>query len=251
MSKLITVKSDNTLDISVEDRLFENFRKAQVWYTNSKIGLPAIILFAAIDIAGFMQIMQLTIADSRAMRFLAMAPLAVAFEGAPLYIGYSICLKCYRLGKRIHNWVLGFSCSACILGIISNIIFRVKTMDVAYNNSPTMFSIRQPLTVLMCILPIITSLMSLVVGCLTFDPLQFDLLKLSRKLAKLKRRRQQIKAFLEEFNDETTLQNVLERDEVVCYEKAKQDIYAMQLTLKTYAIARTSSSSSIKDVKNF
>ena len=103
-----------------------------------------------------------------------------------------------------------------------------------------------PITVLMCLLPIITSLMSLVIGCLTFDPLQFDLLKLSKKLAKLKQRRQHIKANLEEFNDENTLKKMLETNEMALYQKARQDIHAIQAILKTYAIVRTSASSTIK-----
>ncbi|MEY8326356.1 hypothetical protein AALB47_20990 [Lachnospiraceae bacterium 54-11] len=245
MSKLIKVKSDNTLDLSIEDRLFKNIRKAQAWYTSSAIGIAAFLGFAVLDIAGFWQIAKQTIPDSNETRFLIIASLAVAFEVAPLYIGYSICLKCYRLGMRIHNWVLAFSCSACILGIVGNIFFRIKTMDVAYYipGAETVSDIALPITVLLCILPVITSLMSLVIGCLTFDPLQFDLLKLSKKLAKLKSRRQQIKAFLEEFNDETVLKETIERDETACYESVKKEIYALQTSFKTYVIVKTFSSS--------
>lgn len=243
MRKLVSVKSDNTLDISIEEHLFENIRKAHNWYTNKMINLPAIFILGLIDVFGFRQIIDLTITDNIVNRFIIVTGLAIAFEIAPLYIGYSICLKCYHLGKRIHNWVLFFSCSACILGIISNIFFRYKTVNIAYVNPTTgeALEIGMPMTVLMCILPIITSLMSLVIGCLTFDPLQFELLGLSKKLARLKVRKQQMEAYLEELNDEETLKNTLEREEILCYEKVKQEIYTMQATLKTYAVIKTSS----------
>lgn len=163
MSKLVSVKADSTLDISVEGKLFEKIQKFQAWYTRKIINIPAIFVFAGIDIAGFLQVLDLTITENPASRFVITAALAVAFEFAPLYIGYSICLKCYGLGKRIHNWILIFSCSACVLGIIANIYFRFGTMNIAYPDPRTedVSSIGLPITVLMCILPIITSLVNL------------------------------------------------------------------------------------------
>ncbi len=242
MSKLVSVKSDSTLNISIEKQLFENIRKAHVWYTSKAINIPAILIFSAIDIAGFLQIINLTIEEDWASRVVITSALAIAFEIAPLYIGYALCLKCYKLGKRIHNWILAFSCIACISGIIVNIYFRFKTIDIAYANSVSHKTngIGLPITVLMCTLPIITSLVNLVIGCLTFDPLQFDLLRLSKKLAKLKLHRQKIKSYLEEFNDEETLKSTLENEEIKCYEQAKNKLYASQAALKTYIIIRTS-----------
>lgn len=252
MSKSVYVNKDETSYTSVENRLFEIILKNQTWYTNKQISFPLFIIFGIIDIAGFWQVLTPTIADSGTARVLITASLAIAFEIAPLYIGYSICLKCYHLGQRIHNWVLTFSCCACILGILGNIFFRIKTMDIAYIDPITNGTSKTalPVTVLMCLLPIITSLMSLVIGCLTFDPLQFDLLKLSKRLAKLKQRRQQIKADLEEFSDEDTLKKMLETNEAALYQKAKQDIYTIQTTLKTYVVVRTSASSTIKKGKS-
>lgn len=251
MSKLVNVKADSTLNISVEQHLFENIRKAHTWYTNKAINIPAILFLAFIDVFGFMQITELTIAEDVMSRIIITSALAVAFEIAPLYIGYSLCLKCYKLGKRIHNWILFFSCGACILGIIGNIYFRFRTMNTAYFNRTTgeVSEVALPLTVLMCILPVITSLINLVIGCLTFDPLEFELLRLSKKLAKLKLRRQQIKAYLEEFNDEETLQKNLELEEKNCYAKVKSDIDALQSTLKTYTVVRVSNLNIIKKSK--
>ncbi len=242
MGKLATVNIDNTLNISVEEKLFENIRKAHTWFTNPVISLPAFIIFAIIDVAGFLQIMEVTLAENLASRIIITTSLAIAFEVAPLYIGYSICLKCYRLGRKIHNWVLLFSCSACILGIVGNTIFRITTIDIAYINPTTLTTseVGMPITVIMCILPVITSLMSLVIGCLTIDPLQFDLLRLSKKLAKLKLRRQRIMAYLEEFTDEAALQSALKEEEMACYKKVQQEIYAMKATLKTYTILKAS-----------
>lgn len=242
MSKLFSIKTDGSLNISVEERLFQNIRKAHTWYTNKAVCTVCLFAFAVIDILGFAQIMELTMGENPLNRTVIISALAVAYEIAPLYIGYSICLKCYGFGKRIHNWVLLFSCSACILGIIGNIYFRFSTLNSAYLNraTETIDENGLPLTVLMCILPIITSLVNLVMGCLTFDPLQFDLARLSKKLAKLKMRRQQIIAFLEEFNDEQTLKCTLEQEETSCYEKLKNDIYASQTALKTYTIVKIS-----------
>lgn len=251
MSKIANTNTNKSLYTSIENRLFEFILKNQTWYTNPRISLPVFIIFGIIDITGFLQVLTPTIDNDISARCLITASLAVAFEIAPLYIGYSLCLKCYHLGHRIHNWVLTFSCLACTLGIIGNIYFRLKTMDIAYIDPVTNNTSEAalPITVLMCLLPIITSLMSLVIGCLTFDPLQIDLLKLSKRLAKLKQRRQQIKADLEEFNDESTLKKTLEADGTALYEKAKQDIHTIQATLKTYAIIRTSTSSTIKKSK--
>lgn len=244
MSKITNINPQQSLYTSIENRLFEFILKNRTWYTNSHISFPVFIVFGLIDIAGFFQVLTPTVNNDSTTRYLITASLAVAFEIAPLYIGYSLCLKCYHLGHRIHNWVLVFSCLACSLGIIGNIFFRFKTMDIAYIEPTTgnTSKVALPITVLMCLLPIITSLISLVVGCLTFDPLQMHLLKLSKKMAKLKQRRQQIKASLEEFNDESTLKKTLEADETALYQKAKQDIHTIQTTLKTYSIVRTSSS---------
>lgn len=248
MRKLVSVKADSTLDISVEERLFKNIHKAHAWYTNSKLSKIAILACAGTDLAGFLQIMHLTISEDFISRSVITAALVIAFEVAPLYIGYAICLKAYGFGKRIRNWILVFSCCACILGIMGNTYFRFGTMDFAYAESET-YKIRLPITVLMCLLPIITSLVNLVIGCLAFDPMQLELLRLSKKLAKLKLRRQQIKAYLEELNDEGKLQQATELEEEDCYKKIRNDIQALQTRLKTYVVVRTSGLYTIKHNK--
>lgn len=242
MSKLASIKADGSLNISVENHLFENIRKAHTWYTNKHINIPALIALSIIDIAGFVQILNLTLYESLPSRVIITSALAIAFDVAPLYIGYALCLKAYSLGKPIHNWILGFSTAACILGIVGNTYFRFMTMNIAYpgpiEGEPS--DIALPLSVLMCLLPVITSLVNLTIGCLTFDPLLFDMLRLSKKLRKLKLRKQQIKAYLEEFDDEATLKQILESNENQCYKDTKTEIYALRCRLKTYIIARIS-----------
>ena len=125
MSKLLNLKADGTFNVSVEEHLFENIRKAHTWYTSKFTATPAIALLAFIDIIGFKQIIDLTVVESAASRFVITASLTIAFDFASLYLGYALCLKCYHLGRLIHNWVLGLSLTACILGIITNIAFRI------------------------------------------------------------------------------------------------------------------------------
>lgn len=234
--KIVGIKADGTLNISVDNELFQKIRNMHTWYTSGAILIFMIAFFWIIDILGFVQIARLTITDSDLNRGVIIAALAVAFEIAPVYIGYALCLKSYGLGKPIHNWVLGFSTLACILGIFGNAYFRYRTMDIAYGFDN---SLALPLTVLMSILPIITSLVNLTLGCLSFDPLLFDLMKLSKKLRKLKIRQQKMKAYLEEFTDEQQIRRELIEAENSCYENVKKDINALRNKLSTYVITRT------------
>lgn len=235
--KLVSIKTDGALHISVDNKLFQKIREAYTWYTSKFMSILAIIGFSVIDILGFGQIVKLTIKDTDINRYVIIAALAVAFEIAPLYIGYALCLKSYGLGKPIHNWVLGFSSLACIFGIFGNTYFRYKTMDIAYGvNDP----LGLPLTVLMSLLPIITSLVNLTVGCLSFDPLLFDLMRLSKKLQRLKTRQQKMTAYLEEFTDEEQIKKELLDAEEICYENVKKDINALRDKLNTYVITRIS-----------
>lgn len=239
MSKLISVKSDGSLSISVESQLLENVQKAHTWYTNKYISALGILSFTFLDIVGFKQILDITILESELSRVAITAALTIAFDVAPLYIGYALCLKSYKLGKSIHNWILGFSTIACFLGIIGNVCFRVMTMDTAYQRTRNP-EYALPITVLMCLLPIITSLVNLTIGCLSFDPLLFDMLRLSKRICRLNLRKRQIEAYLEEFSNEGLLKKELEDNEDQCYQSAKNEIYALQNKLKAYVVAKLS-----------
>lgn len=235
--KIVSIKTDGTLNISIDNKLFEKIRNAHTWYTSKIVLIFAVIFFFPIDILGFGQIVKLTIKDTDFNRYIIIAALAVAFEIAPLYIGYALCLRSYGLGKSIHKWVLGFSTTACMLGIFGNTYFRYKTMEIAYGADDPL---AWPLTVLMSLLPIITSLVNLTLGCLSFDPLLFDLMKLSKKLRRLKIRKQKMEAYLEEFTDEEQIKDELLDAEEKCYENVKRDINALRNKLNTYIITRTS-----------
>lgn len=238
MGKLISLKANGTLNISVEEHLFENIRKAHTWYTSKRLAAPAIALLVLVDIIGFKQIIDLTVLERPENRFVITASLTIAFDFASLYLGYALCLKCYHLGSLIHNWVIGLSFTACILGIITNIVFRILTMNVAYVDPTTGEALKTglPITIFMCISPIITSLVSIIIGCLTLNPLEFELLQRSKKLARLQFRKEQIMACLAEYADEEKIEDSLTHEEAVCYEEVKKEIYALQTALKTYAI---------------
>ncbi|MCI9094534.1 MAG: hypothetical protein HFF36_12295 [Coprobacillus sp.] len=238
---IVNVKADGSLDISVENKLFQKIRGAHTWYTSQNMSWVAIILFAVIDIFGFGQITRLTMKESALNQAVIIASLAVAFELAPLYIGYALCLKSHGLGKPIHNWVLRFSLAACALGILGNIFFRFFTRDIAYNNAVTGETnlIALPLTVLMSILPIITSLVNVTIGCLSFDPLLFDLMRLSKKLQKLQVRERQITAYLEEYKNEDKVKEDIQKDEQICYERVREELDMIRTKLNLYVVTIT------------
>nr|WP_289768473.1 hypothetical protein [uncultured Acetatifactor sp.] len=241
MSKLLNLKADGTFNVSVEEHLFDNVRKAHTWYTSKFTSFPALVLLALIDIIGFKQIIDLTVVESNANRFAITASLAIAFDLASLYLGYALCLKCYHLGRLIHNWALAFSLTACGLGIIANAVFRILTMNVAYVDSKTGEETGLAITIFMCVSPIITSLVSITIGCLTLNPLHFELLQRSKKIAKLQLRKSQVMACLEEFKDEKTLEDSLAKEETACYENVQKEIYALRTALKTFTVIQTSS----------
>lgn len=238
---IVSIKADGSLNISVEDKLFQKIRDAHTWYTSKKMSWFAIILFAVIDVFGFGQITRLTMKESVINQAVIIAALAVAFELAPLYIGYALSLKSYGLGKPIHNWILTFSVAACILGVLGNIYFRFFTKDIAYNNVVTGETnlIALPLTVLMSILPIITSFVNMTIGCLSFDPLLFDLMRLSKKLHKLQIRERQITAFLEEYKNEDKVKKDIQMGEQICYERVRDEIDVIRMKSNLYVITRT------------
>lgn len=240
MSKLVNIKTDGALKISVESRLLESTRKAHAWYTSKQFGTYALLILAVIDIGGFLQIADLTLKASPVNKMIIVSAFAVAFEVAPLYIGYALCLKSYNLGKPIHNWVLAFSTISSCLGVIGNIAFRILTMDIAYFEPTlkTTSSLALPMTVLMCILPVITSLVNLVIGCLSFDPLLFDILRLSKKLRMLRLRKRQLEAYYQELTNNEDVRKTLLEDENKYYNNAKMEFVTMRTRLRNYITAR-------------
>ena len=237
MSKFAKIRLDTSLKISLESTLLQTIRKAHAWYANQKFGTAAAIGLAVIDILGFLQIANLTMPDNIANRIIIISALAVSFEVATLYIGYALSLKSYKLGRPIHNIVLWMSALAFFLGFAANTVYRLMTMDIAYSDNP---GLAKPMTILLITLPVITSLMNVVIGCLAFDPLLFDLLRLSRKLRILQIRKRQLKGYIEALSSEDELKEALIETEDLCYNNAKIEIAAMRVRLKTYVAARAS-----------
>lgn len=212
MSKqLFKVDIDGSLKFSIDDNFFKKVRKANTWFTSTKFCSSAIIGLIIIDVVGFLQIANITIADSLQNRLLIVAAFSVAFELAPLYIGYAICLKSYELDKKIHKHVFRLSTFAFVLGIVANIAYRLLTMEFAYQK---MAHLKYALTILLIILPIITSLINIVIGCLTFDPLLFELNRLSKRFNQLTLDKKKLEAVISEYSNDNEFQkNVLLNDE--------------------------------------
>ena len=240
MSKLVSLKANGELNISVENKLFKSIRSAHAWYTSKKFATPALIILMIIDIAGFWQIAQSTISDNEWVRVLIIAAFTVAFEMAPLYIGYVMCLKSYGLGKTIHSRIFGLSFISFSLGILVNVFYRIFTMNIAYKQLSTdgvtfeTSELALPMTILMCVLPVITSLMNIVIGCLSFDPLLYDILKLTQKLRILQIRKQQLENYIDEMEQDEYLKNISLDDEQEAYSNAKNEIVAVNVRLKKY-----------------
>lgn len=245
MNKLVSLKANGELSISVESKLFKSVRKMNAWFADQKATIPMLIFLIAIDILGFNQIAEATMTDNKINRMLIIAAFAVAFEIAPLYIGYAICLKSYRLGKQIHDIILWLSSVSFVLGIIGNGIYRFLTMNIAYRTLDTdgitfvTAEVALPMTILMFILPIITSLINIVIGCLSFDPLLYDLLKLSKKLRVLHIRKRQIIPYIEEISKDDDFREKVLSSEEQCFENAKAELVTVSMRLKNYISAQS------------
>lgn len=164
--------------------------------------MVALIVLLTIDIVGFYQITSITLYESKLSQAIIISAFGVAFEVAPLYIGYSICLKCYGWeNPTLNKLIFIFSTTACFLGVIANTIYRALTMEEAYADSEGKIGLA--MTIVMCILPVITSLINLVIGCLAFDPLYLHLLKLAKELRVLKMKKRQYTAYLKEYDMDT------------------------------------------------
>lgn len=215
-------------------------RNRQAWFTSTWWCFVVLFSCCAIDIGGFWSIASKlgTQTGDRPHTFviiLSVAGLAAAFEVAPLYMGYALCLRFHNLGERIRNYVLGFSMAAFLLGVLVNFYFRfltffdqflpgiVECMERAslwerlhsmplpelfekvclklvqiytnlasakgYGEGTAKLVVSFTETVTFSLIPVITSLINLTIGCLAFDPLYADVARLSKKLAELRMRK--------------------------------------------------------------
>lgn len=246
MGNLFKVEADGNLTFSIERKMLDNVRAVRTWYTNQKFSWIAVAGLSVIDIMGFLQVAQKTMSDNLFSRIIVIAAFAVAFEIAPLYIGYVLCLKSYDLWRQSEKFDLGkfiliLATSSFILGVIANSIYRFMTMDVAYKSriDNSIHAIALPMTIVMVILPIITSFVNIIIGCLSFDPLLFELLHLRKKLRVLKVRKRQLTSSLEELAKEEHLQTfVNENEDQYCNEERKR-IQAIRQRLMNYITLKT------------
>lgn len=214
------------------------FGNLHTWYTNQKYGALMLIVFFVIDLAGFYQIISNTLYETKLIRAVIVSGFGAAFEIAPLYIGYSACLIYYNWAiERFNKLILSLSIAAFGLGVVANTVYRVLTMTTAYSDN---IEPRTALatTITMCILPVITSLINLVIGCLAFDPLYIHLIKLSKQISVLKTKERQLKACLKEYELDEKCKDGY-RDEVdTDFENIKIQIEAMKDELKRYVEVR-------------
>ena len=239
MSKMRKIKW-KAPKISRKDVTSMFVRNRQAWFTTAWGCSVRILCCAAIDGGGFWSIAsklgtQTGDRPHTSVIILSVAGLAAAFEVAPLYMGYALCLKFHNLGERIRNYVLGFSMAAFLLGVQVNFYFRFLTFfdqflpDIVacveragfwerlhamplselfekvclklvqiytnlgsakgYEEGTAKLVVSFTETVTFSLIPVITSLINLTIGCLAFDPLYADVARLSKKLAKLRARK--------------------------------------------------------------
>ena len=199
MSSFVKAKWDGSLKIDVQNELFERVKKSRVWFNNRGVCAVVMSVLAVSDMAGFWQIADDTLIEYQILKILTVVAFTAAFELAPLYLGYAICLKCYDLGKDIRNVVWKLSLGAFLTGIIVNAIYRFMTKDVLYTTG-SLGEIAVPF--LMTFLPVITSLVNMVIGCLVFDPLYFDLIRLKKRLSVLHEKKRQLEVRIAEIKEE-------------------------------------------------
>ena len=137
-NSLFKIKYDGSFSFVPEEKLMNEIKKSHTWFTNTLFGKICTIVFACIDLCGFYQLATNTINISALNRWVIISAFLVAFELAPLYLGYSMCLNCYNMGKQIHSHVKKYSICTLLLGIIANIIG--KQFNAYYNCIPVGFN---------------------------------------------------------------------------------------------------------------
>lgn len=231
MSSFIKAKWDGSLKIDVQNKLFERVKKSRVWFNDRRFGFLMMLLLAFSDMAGFWQIADDTLIEYEILKVLTVVAFTAAFELAPLYLGYAICLKCYDFGKDIRNVVWKLSLWAFLTGIIVNGIYRFMTKDVLYTTGSLG---EYAVTFLMTFLPVITSLVNMVIGCLVFDPLYIDLIKLKKRLSILQEKKRQLEVRIEEIKEDDKLDKILEKEIKKEYDDAKVELNTAKKRLMHY-----------------
>lgn len=243
MKKIVSVRTDGQLDIAVDNKLFQTVRSVHTWYTNPTFGLVFLALLALMDIFGFLQIARATLPTDSTTRLMVVSGFTASFEFAPMYMGYVISLKAYGLGRPIQKSMFWLAFAASVIGAALNGTYRIMTMDIAYTIASqtgqeiTTDPIALPMTVLLTVMPIITSLVNMVVGCLSYDPLLFDIIRIKRKIAVLTEKKRQIDAAISELTDES-VKNTRLSDAKVQHDFAVYELSSVQTQLKKFIRVR-------------
>lgn len=240
MGKFVKAEMDGSLKINLQSELFEKVKLSRAWFINRNIGGLMMLVFAISDSVGFWQIANETMSlEPIYIRMLIVVAFTAAFEVAPLYMGYSISLKYNKLSMRIHNMTFKLSLAAFLLGITVNGIYRILTMEIAYkdismNGGEGIENIALPMTVLMIIVPIITSLVNMIIGCLVFDPLYFHLIKLKKRLSVFHEKKRQLLVYVMEMDDDDKVKKEMLEDITSQFNSAKNELEKAKERLKKY-----------------
>ena len=235
---IIHVNPDGQLNVDVKNRQFTTIRSAQAWHSSPAFSWIILGILTFIDVFGFYQIASVTMTDNPLVRIVIVAGFTASFEFAPLYIGCSIALKTYDLGKKVHNLVFWLSIAAFALGFLINAVYRFLTMDIAYyeldiTGEKHTMAIAFPLSLLLSILPLITSLINMVVGILSYDPVLFDIIKIEKRIAVLNEKKRRIDAAIKELQDSSIKAN-REENAVAQRDRAMEELYYVQMRLKNF-----------------
>lgn len=229
----LKINTNSMSEKKIDAHMRSSLYTLHTWYTNKTYGVIMLFALLAIDVSGFYQIVSNTLFLSPLMRGVVIGGFGVAFEIAPLYIGYALCLQLYSWGNsKLNSTIFRLSLSAFVLGVISNTVYRVLTIRPAYKGHDVETAIAT--TVIMCILPVITSFVNLIIGCLAFDPLYIQLLKLSKQIAVLKERERQITAYIHEYENDTYLKATYTKQANSDYDTACEQIQSIQEELLSY-----------------
>lgn len=254
----------DTLTILSEKELVTDLKNSKPWYSKHGVSLWALIFLASIDTGGFVQgILKILPDFSREQPFtiftttfamiVMITGFIVAFEFATIYMAYAFSLKLYhydrfaikrinsgskniKLSKFISTSSLGWiSFATFILGVIANIIFRIGMMENVefFNNDNGRLTTDGALTLIMIILPIITSLLNFVIGCFTFDPILFELNHISKILGKLRIDITSLKKERKRIDDEINKINNLRNSQEKIYNSKVVYVNNLRLPLRT------------------
>ena len=223
------IKADGSIKFYINDELFETTKRRPAWYTSLPFSIIALLLMLSIDITGFYQTMEALSSAYIINKIMIVSALGVAFEGAPLYVGYVLCVKSYGIEKPIHKHVFWFALIACVLGVVANITFRFLLLNDQGDELLTL-----PFTIIMCVFPIITSLVNLVIGCLSFDPVLSEMKNLSKRLGKLYYKRRKLIKCINELNSNISSKDRLIETESICYSGIKKEIVTKLASFYNY-----------------